>query len=468
MDITRVATVVKDIQYAKDREGSGLEEASRDRPTTARRRPIPTRTPSKHPLHESVTKPSLIVGHESSHSHSFTATEMIQIISLLILLASASSQSASSTVEFSVSNSELVNQLNYQSTTAANVRTYNVIKVGDTVITSDFASSSHSNASSGTGSGSSATNIVAWKSSPAGITWGTFSLGSNANSNSGIGQIDFSSSLIASAFNPLALVYYTDNNGNGLYDQGEELQSATTTASLSFSASYESSVTTGSSGVIIVTHVSGSVNFRYTVANRPISNQGIKVNDDSTKIDLQINPSYPSNAPANTRVALIALFGVVQSSSSFQGSVNNGNTTFNGSAAISVSNNGNSGGLTWNGAADITNSSGATSTTRVATCVLQIHTSSSLSIGGATVTLDATYKNNRVLVFNFQTDKPYSIYWDPEMGGSSTNTSSASSTASTSAGSSTVSTSVGSSDGNGSGCTIIVPFLMVVILVLSL
>ncbi|PRP84486.1 hypothetical protein PROFUN_08071 [Planoprotostelium fungivorum] len=378
-------------------------------------------------------------GRVESHSHSFTAIEMIQIISFLFLLASASSQSASSTVDFSVSNSELVSQLSYQSTTAANARTYNVIK---------FASSSHSNASSGTGSGSSATNIVAWKSSPAGIAWGTFSLGSNANSNSGIGQIDYSSSLIASAFNPLALVYYTDNNGNGLYDQGEELQSATTTASLSFTASYQSSVTAGSSGIIIVTHVSGSVNFRYTAANRPISNQGIKVNDDSTKIDLQINPNYPSNAPANTRVALIALFGVVQSSSSFQGSVNNGNATFDGSAGISVSNNGNSGGLTWSGTADITSSSGATSTTTVATSVLQLHTSSSFSIGNATVTVDATYKNNRVLVYNFQTDKPYSIYWDPEMGGSTDSSSSGGS--------------------NGSGCTIIVPFLMVVALVLSL
>lgn len=122
------------------------------------------------------------------HSHNLTAIEMIQIISFLLLLASASSQSASSTVEFSVSNSELVNQLSYQSTTASDARTYKVIQVGDTVITSSFASSSSSNASSGTGSGSTATNIVAWKSSPSGIAWGTFSQSSNANSNSGIGQ----------------------------------------------------------------------------------------------------------------------------------------------------------------------------------------------------------------------------------------------------------------------------------------
>ncbi|PRP83518.1 hypothetical protein PROFUN_04392 [Planoprotostelium fungivorum] len=341
-----------------------------------------------------------------------TAAAMLKSIVFCILLVSSAvaQTSAQANANFALSTSDLLNQLSYQSSSASNVRTFSQFNLGNS-ITSNSASVS-------TGSGSASINDIFFQSSPSGLIWGVLGANVNGNGNFGNGAFDFSASLITSAFNPLAIVYYTDKNGNNVYDEGEELQAPTKTYSLSYNTNTQLTTNSGSAGIQVNSQVSGTFNFRYTVANKPYVNQGVNVKDDTTKIDIQINPNYPANAPSNTRVALVAFFGVLQSSSSFHGSASNGNATFNGKAGISFSNNGNNGGLSWAGSASVTSSSGASSSANVATSALQVHGSASVQFGGASLNVDSSYKNTRVLVFNFQSDKPASIYWDPQLGAS--------------------------------------------------
>ncbi|PRP83530.1 hypothetical protein PROFUN_04404 [Planoprotostelium fungivorum] len=314
-----------------------------------------------------------------------SAAKTSEFFSRGVCLAQGQTYNAQQGTEFAVDS--LFQLLSFQTPSANDVRSPSHVKEGNTITSYGTAVLE---------SGSTPLNDVCFQSSPNGIIWGVFDVNGNRDS-----ATNFLFSRIAAAFNPTAVVYYIDQNRNNVYDKGEELQSPTQTSSLYHATDSEGTFVIGGF-VQVNAQLSGTLNFRYTVANKPYINQGVTVKDDTTMIDIQINPVYPDYASSNTRVALIASLGVLQTSSSFNGAVNSGRASFNGNAGITFSNNGQSGGLSWAGSASMNSSSGVSSSANVA----------------AFASPSPSYANVRELVFNFQGDKPASIYWHTQFGGS--------------------------------------------------
>jgi len=292
-------------------------------------------------------------------------------------------------------------------------RSFSVLRLANWV--SAFGLSVQNNVS--TGSVSNKKNVVYVRSSGGllaapSIEYGTYSSSSSFDLNGGTAST--SSSSLYTAFRPVAVVQYVDNNNNGKYDIGEEY-AVSGLGFRTYNVQITKSDNSVATSVYLVSYSSSDFGFRYSVQNRAILNQGARADEDGTKIDIWIRPS--NNARSNGKVALLATYSAVQSDSSLGGSANNGNVTVNGNGNIKFSRNGDTTGLSWQGSAQTADQNGNSGSAKVTADVLTLSASASLTINGVRIVdASAILSLPKLLVFNFDSQNPSEIYWDPYLG----------------------------------------------------
>ncbi|PRP83526.1 hypothetical protein PROFUN_04400 [Planoprotostelium fungivorum] len=339
---------------------------------------------------------------------------------LCVLLFSAAAADVSASASVIVSTDALSKAVKYVSDSANNVRTwtqrsndFGTSFIGVNVETS--SSSGNSNAKVDTMTlESNGNGLLGFLKTFPFVNWG-YSTSQLSVGNNGINA---NATAVYNSFSALAYITYVDNNGNNVYDQGEET-SVVPLNTIGLSTSITPS--TSASGVSIAASASADNEFgmRYTVSGKPLSNQGSNVKEDTVKIDVWLTPKYPNNADANTKVALIALFSVKQASASLSGNIANGNITISGAGKIQATGDTNAGaGLTWANHADVLNSDNSKGSTSVTSNILNIQTSGTFRFAGVSLGWNAKTQGGlgRLLVFNFDAKKPQQIYWDPQLG----------------------------------------------------
>jgi len=242
------------------------------------------------------------------------------------------------------------------------------------------------------------------------IEYGTYASSSSFDLNAGTATASASS--VYTAFRPLAVVQYLDNNNNGKYDIGEE-SDVMGLGGRSYSVTI-TKTNGAATDVFLVSYDNTNFGFRYSVQNRPVVNQGARVDEDGTKIDIWIRPR---NSLANSKIALISTYTVIQADANVGGSANNGNVTVTGNGKVQYSRSGSTVGLSWAATAKVSDQSSNSGDSKVTADVLTISTSASLTINGVTI-IDANViaAIPKMLVFNFDATNPSEIYWDPYMG----------------------------------------------------
>jgi len=252
-----------------------------------------------------------------------------------------------------------------------------------------------------------------------------------ASANKGGSSYDFSASAVASSFNVFGYVVYTDANGNGVYDQGEETSfyrfGATNAATVDSAAA-----SNGKPANYLVSHTATDSNsvLRYILANQDITSQGVFNRAENAKIDFWFQPQYNPNEGPNSRVALITAFAAVQASVSGGGSVSPGSSGNSGQGSLTWSASGVTTQLTWTPTASALNANNTKSTVNLKSQVLVLDQSqgftfqSGIYINGVkqstavTVGQDTSGKfaKANLLLFSFDAQRPSELYWDPSVG----------------------------------------------------
>ncbi|PRP76516.1 hypothetical protein PROFUN_15090 [Planoprotostelium fungivorum] len=104
-----------------------------------------------------------------------------------------------------------------------------------------------------------------------------------------------------------ATVIYLDHNGNGEYDQGEEISEEATRA-MNFQTTVTMSKKLKEAEIVTGVDVSNKFSMRYTLAPSNQVNQAFAVDQDTVMVDLWGMPTYPTAANSSAKIAIIVLF----------------------------------------------------------------------------------------------------------------------------------------------------------------
>ncbi|PRP86506.1 hypothetical protein PROFUN_05288 [Planoprotostelium fungivorum] len=126
-----------------------------------------------------------------------------------------------------------------------------------------------------------------------------------------VGQYNTRDSIIYSSFSPVATVIYLDNNGNGNYDQGEEI-SVEATRTVNFQTTVTMSKKLKGAEIVTGTEASNKFGMRYTLTPTFQANQDFIEDQDTVVVDLWGTPTYPAAANSSAKIAIIVLFSVAQ------------------------------------------------------------------------------------------------------------------------------------------------------------